>query len=187
MSAVSPRTPEKPMAFTNDELLRGGCRAWCAFLVVLLVGMAFWNIALDVADDGKASPRVLTALVVTGICALLAGGGTSLVLLPFGVALALPIGRALERVRAPWVHLLVYSILGVAIGAAYVALLRGDHFFTPFSGPWDALVLVPAVDVLIAVPFGWWQTARLALRADLVRSAPAPVDAEIEDAEAGAS
>lgn len=152
----SPRTTAEPMAFTRDELLGGALRTWALF-VVLFVGCLL--VALVGASWGSGASAIGFVVIVVGyaalICAVIAAFAT-VVLIP---AIWL-LGRALRRERHLAVHLSVYTILGAAVAAAAAAsahLIGRGH---------PGLTMAVAAAALVAVPLGWWLTARTALRRD---------------------
>ncbi len=157
----SPRTAEEPMAFTNDELLRGGLWAWAYFLLLLVLGMGVLS-GLMAIDTGTADPgSVVISFLLFAVVALMIGAPVSLILLPVGVMLAKPLGHLLRRTRRVSVHVVVYAALGTAVGFGYVAIFRAGNLWAPLM-IWDGVILVPAIAVAVAVPLGWWHTARRA-------------------------
>lgn len=164
--ASSPvRTAEKPLAFTGDELIRGGITAWFVFLVLLICGETLHLALLSPNTALESAPeRLLGTLFFLMIIALV-GGIVSAFLVPFGIVIMLPIALALRRVRSVGVHLAVYALLGTAIGGAYLVMFRGGRPFDPVI-PWDYFVVIPAASAALAVPLAWWWTARRALRID---------------------
>ncbi|WP_223586371.1 hypothetical protein [Microbacterium sp. OVT16B] len=167
---IPPRTQARPMAFTDREALRGGIDVWWIFLVFLVIGIGVWCTALDLTDGVETSPSNINVFLFAAFCALVIGGTISLIVMPVGVMLAIPLGRALSRSRRLWVHIVVYTALGIAIGLVYIALLRGGEVFTPIRSIWDYVLFVPAVSASLAVPLGWWCTARRLLLADRRRT-----------------
>ncbi|MBO9626748.1 MAG: hypothetical protein J7484_10275 [Microbacterium sp.] len=180
----SPRTAAEPMAFTNDELMRGGLWAWAYFLLLLVLGMGVLS-GLTAIDSSSADPgTAVTSFLLFAVVALIIGAPVSLILMPVGVMLAKPLGHLLRRTRRMSVHVVVYAALGAAVGFGYIAIFRGDRLWAPLA-IWDGIILVPAIAVAVAVPLGWWHTARRALDEDSgLRQQRRRVDADavIEDA-----
>ncbi|MFY9712548.1 MAG: hypothetical protein WAK00_03655 [Microbacterium sp.] len=173
------------MAFTNDELLRGAFIAWVIFMALILVATTILvGVNMSIPGRTSAGNIVLVILMVDG-CVLLVGGALSAIVMAIGAGLAGRIGGPLRRVRSIRVHVLVYTALGLAVGILFAALIRGVWIRGPLS-PFDFITAIPAVAVTVAVPLGWWFTARRALRMDagLLRSRRThrDPDAEVEDA-----
>jgi|GEM_PF-1356299 len=159
------RTAERPLAFTGDELIRGGITAWVVFMVLLLVGeTAHLTLLYSSTALESTAERILGVLFLLLLIALV-GGVVAAVVVPFGVVIMLPIGLALRRVRAVAVHLTIYALLGAAIGCAYLFAFRGGRPLDLLT-PWDYFVVIPAASAALAIPLAWWWTARRALRID---------------------
>lgn len=171
----SPRTPQRPMAFTGEELARGGVWTWLVFLalvalIVIVPELAStltdgW-VALWSGDDAGAIwsarivglfaglPVLLIALVVCGMLS----GLVALVVTP----LAGLVGRGLACVRHRAVHLCAQLALGAVVGAG-VALGIGA-----LSGWWyPPLVVIASSATAVAAASGWWLTSHKALRDDV--------------------
>lgn len=162
----SPRTASEPMAFTNDELLRGACSAWVIFMALLLIGTTA-SITPGIMSEGW-SPSLLTGIgfvLLLDLYVLVIGGILSAIVMALGLVIAKPLGLLLRRVRPLWAHLLAYTALGCAIAIGYVAIIRSLGMLSA-SSTLDLLFLIPAFAVVIAVPLGWWSTAHLSLRED---------------------
>lgn len=174
------RTPRQPMAFTTDELLRGGMAAWVIFLILLTGATAAVGIDSAIRYGGDGWLIAVIPIV------LLVAGPISGIVMVFGVMLARPIGYAMRGVGSIPVHLLVYSILGIVVALLYLTVVSGGRpfEFLSFYG-FGLFSLHPAISAAIAVPAGWWWTARRALREDagLIRRRRAAVDrdATVED------
>lgn len=159
------RTPEHPMAFTRDELLSGALTTWVLFLALLPAGLLVAAIVaipgssgFDLGAFGSAVVGLLVVVVVAGIVALL--------LLPFALLAVWPLASARRGVRPIAVHLGCYTLIGAGLGYAYLAILGGPDD-SWFLSPAGALTFgMPAIAVTLAVPLGWWLTARRALRRD---------------------
>ncbi|WP_449408299.1 hypothetical protein [Microbacterium maritypicum] len=163
------RTAEHPMAFTRDDLWRGGLTTWALFAGLLPVCI---GVNMLVYIRGSVVPISDTALqflfllfVVTLFAALIA-----LLLVPLGVLLAWPVGLALRGVRSQAVHLVAFALLGTAVAAVYLAFAGAFSGLTAF-GPGELFLVTPAIAVAVATPLGWWITARNAVRRD-ARSVP---------------
>lgn len=152
------------MAFTEHELWTGGRRTWSSFMALLLLGTALHFAVLDASSIGSGTPLFVSGLAVL-VPVGIVGGCVSAVVMLFGVALVRPIARALRRVRSRATHLAVYALLGVAVGTAYLASVRGGRILDVIH-VWDLFAVAPALAAAVAVPWGWWQTARRALRED---------------------
>jgi hypothetical protein len=183
--ASSPvRTAEKPLAFTDAELLRGGFTAWVVFMVLLVIGETVHLAMLYPRSALESAPEHLLGLLFVLLMIALVGGVVAAFVVPFGIAIVLPIALALRRVRSARVHLAVYALLGAALGGAYLVAFRGGRPFDPVI-PWDYFVVIPAASATLAIPLAWWWTARRALRIDAGLLTPRPrrqdPDAECED------
>jgi hypothetical protein len=175
------------MAFGPDELLRGGFATWVIFMILMLGGYGS-SIVVSAIASGTG-----VGMVVTGLLGVLFIGGffvgfISSIVMVFGVLLARPVGLLLRRVRSIPVHLAAYTALGILVGLGYAAVV-GQGRLPSVTHAWDLLMLYPGIAATIAVPLGWWWTARRALREDagLVRRRPrrrVDADAEAEDAAA---
>lgn len=162
----SPRTASEPMAFTDEELLRGACSAWVIFMALLLIGTTA-SITPGIVAEGW-SPSLLTGIgfvLLLDLYVLVIGGILSAIVMALGLVIAKPLGLLLRRVRPLWAHLLAYTALGFAIAIGYVAIIRSLGMLSA-SSTLDLLFLIPAFAVVIAVPLGWWRTAHLSLRED---------------------
>lgn len=187
MSAVSlspVRTAEKPMAFTNDELLRGGITAWVVFMLLLVCGEAAHLTFLMGPTWTTSGPEHFLALPLGLFGVALTAGFVSGVAMPIGLALVMPIARAMSGVRSIAAHFVLYLALGLGVAGVYVAACTRGQLHLPLSG-WDYFVIIPAASALIAIPLAWWWTARRALRIDAGLVAPRrrhpDPDAEHED------
>ena len=179
---VSPRSAERPMAFTYGELARGALIAWGAFVVLLLIAFFVPTLMIPGALTGQ---YVLSSLLVMTSVIIIYGGLFSFVAMLVGSPLAWLIARTLTRVRAIPVHVAIFFLLGAVIGVLAILVL-GLVFPNSVDGiqwPISALIIVPAA---LAVPFGWWRSARRALRKDRGAHRPrvtnADPDALYEDA-----
>lgn len=172
--AVSPRTPQRPMAFTREELARGGVWTWLVFLALVALVIVVPELASTFAagwagiwsgDDAGAIlssrivdlfaglPVLLIALVVCGMLS----GLVALVVTP----LAGLVGRGLARVRHRAIHLCAQLALGAVVGAG-VALGIGA-----LSGWWyPPLLAATTATTAVATATGWWLTSHKALRDD---------------------
>lgn len=169
------RSASQPMAFTTDELLRGGCATWVIFLILLVGGSAISTIGSEIVSShsnlsagADVASSVSLALFVPLIVGLI-GGIISAIVMVFGVLIARPIGHAMRRVRSIPLHLVVYSGLGLVVAALYLTVLSGGRplsvlTYSVTSG--TIIVLFPGIAAAVAVPLGWWWTARRALRED---------------------
>lgn len=149
------------MAFTPGELLRGGFSAWVLFLLLLVIGLGIWCM-IGGALGGTSS---LTWFPMLAFFSLLIGAPVSLIIMLLGVGVAGPIARLLRRTAVLPLHAAVFSALGVAVGFAFAALVRGTQLWAPLVF-WDGLAVVPAVAVAMAVPLGWWRSVRRARLTD---------------------
>lgn len=153
------------MAFTRDELLRGGVTVWLLFLFLLLSSEAVHLPILALTSGSAAGPASIFGGLFLLILIGLIGGGVSAVAMCLALPLIRLLAHLLRRVTRISLHVAVYSLVGIAIGWASLALLRGGHAFAALTA-WDYFVVLPAVAAAIAVPVGWWWTAHRALRRD---------------------
>lgn len=164
---ASPRTDAEPMAFTQTEFLRGALSAWLWFLALSAI--------LQVFPAGGWLPVVFLYTAPWSVLALLVG-------LPF----AHLIGRAMRRVTAVGAHMLVFTVFGLAIGAAATFTALGVGWVSPtMSSDLGIFVVANIACAGGAVCIGWSRTALPALRADREgpprRADPGP-DEAFEDA-----
>lgn len=162
----SPRSPQRPMAFTGAEFLRGGVWAIGIFIVALpwvtFIGSS--SFAGESATPGR------TEFAIVPYVMLLAGAIAGFVYVTYGSALAYLLGRALRSTRRRSVHRVCFAALGLLIG--YVTLMLTDLAgITMVSGSagagapsmLSALISVAAGASVLA---GWEITSAKALRAD---------------------
>lgn len=179
------RTPKQPMAFTPDELLRGGGTVWLIFVLLLSAAVLFSAVASSVRNGvglTDLDPWLLTVPIVVAIFAGIPAG----IVMVFGMLGVRPLATALRRVRSVPVHLAVYTSLGLLIGALYLCVATGGNVFRIVdSPPWGFLTVSPALAATVAVPLGWWLTMRRARRDDAraaraARSSPRDTDPPFE-------
>ncbi|MBS1672601.1 MAG: hypothetical protein JSS74_01380 [Actinobacteria bacterium] len=191
VQATSPRTPERPMAFTNAELRRGALWTWLTF--VILLALLFVMLALRTAliaapvqgsltgIDAEASRAsvgaalwgaILTVIVVTMI------GGTVSGLMTLMVRpLAGRLGTRMAGVRPFWKHLLAHGLLGAVAGAVTGAALTALLFSSALATALPTILFVALIASAltgVAAATGWAITARHALRDDARRTALDP-------------
>lgn len=180
------RTPQQPMAFTPDELLRGGGTVWLIFVLLLsalVVVSAVTSSVLNGADLTDLDPSLLIAPFVVAIFAGIPAG----IVMVFGMLGVRPLATAMRRVRSIPVHLAVYTSLGLLIGMLYLTVATGGNVLRIVDYlPWGFLFISPALAATVAVPLGWWLTVRRARRDDAralraVASFPRDSDASSED------
>ncbi|UJP10955.1 hypothetical protein L2X99_04940 [Microbacterium sp. KUDC0406] len=146
------RTPERPMAFTFREFLRGMWAAWGLFLVILLVCL----IVLPIVLGGGAG------VVVFVVYGMMYGGAISVVTMAVFSPAAWVLGWCLRRVRARSAHLVAFAMLGTVIGLIVGVVLAGGS-----AGPSSTAVsLAFAGASAIAVALGWRFTTNRALAED---------------------
>ena len=156
---IPPRTAELPMAFTVAEFVRGAVAAWVAFLVLATAAYAAVIQGYVVVATAFYVPWSLGAALVGSPAAYL-------------------LGRSLRRVRRIAVHIAAFAALGAAVGLAATIV------FVAVYGHGNGGTLYYVVNLalsVIAVPLGWYWTARRALRHPRPRVDP---DAMAEDAAA---
>lgn len=176
------RTSDRPMAFSTEEFMNGGLWTWALFCGLVPVGILasmLWSLPSSAGWSWTADDlQVIGFLIMfSGLTAVVA-----LVLMPVGLVLTWPFARLLVRVRSIPIHVVIYTLLGAAIGLLYLAVSGGLGALGVVN-TYTILATTPAVAITFAVPLGWWLTARRALRKDAGLLRPrADVDAIIEDA-----
>lgn len=146
-AAASPRTAELPMAFTPREFVRGALMAWAWFLILSTVFFIplffvwFWFPAMYTV------PFSLAALMIGSIPAY-------------------ALGLALRGIAAVPVHLAAFTVFGLIVGVATTSVAL--PLLGMGSSTWgEALLSLHSLAVIlaatVAVPLGWWHTARRAL------------------------
>lgn len=159
----TPRTAERPMAFTFGEFARGAGLAWLAFQLAFPLLYAVVGIVAGLLAPSSSDPvgQSLAFGIASVFYTFLSQTPWTLGALVFGGILAWLLGWALQRVPAFGWHLAAFAALGALIG-----VVASWSAFGAMGG--GALVVqLPAVAVsAAAVAFGWWWTARRALRAD---------------------
>ena len=152
----SPGTAEEPMAFTRDEFSFGALRTWALF-VGLFVGLS--SLRMITVSGGAPLAALGFVAVISGWVALLCA-----VISAIGLVVLLPVvwlvARSLRRERRIVVHAVAYVVVGIGVAAGAAALAQ---FFA--DGLLD-LTGITAVAAAIAVPVGWWLTARRAVLRD---------------------
>ena len=138
------------MAFTMREFLRGAISAWGWFIVfstaahLPIAGFYFW--------------LVLYCTVPWSLGALLVGS-----LIAYGL------GWSLRGIPSVPVHVAMFTLLGAVVGIATTALAvlpPGSALTGLNAEDYRFSIVVVCTASTIAVPLGWWQTARRALRLD---------------------
>lgn len=166
------RTVDQPMAFTPDEMLRGALIAWGTFLALLAAGLVVLGLGTALSsgrlDLGGVGPFIMLVLFVLLLAAIASG-----VVMSFGLLLVRAIARSLRTVRSFTAHLAVYSFLGILVGFLYLAVVTSGRPFGVMEFlPGGAVIAYPALAAAVALPFGWWRTARRALREDAGTTPP---------------
>ncbi len=156
-------------------------------MALMLGGLTIWMLAGSGLTTMSFSPMswwssLVGTVLLVGIYAGLMGGVISLLVMVVGLPFAWLLGRALRKVTTIGVHLLVYSVLGVVVGAG--AMWSVSLLF-PGGAIQNPIGWVVSTAAAVAVPAGWCLTARSALREDRGlarhrREAP-DADAEFED------
>ncbi|MFJ6651989.1 hypothetical protein ACIQLJ_04225 [Microbacterium sp. NPDC091313] len=148
--AASPRSDEHPMGFSPGEFLRGALLAWVWFLAL-------------------STLFFLPIFFIYFVYALLYTVPFSLAALVVGALPAYGLGIALRAVTRVPVHLAAFAVFGLLVGVATTAVaiatmgLDGQGWG---YGSLSAPALATTLAATIAVPLGWWQSARRALRGD---------------------
>lgn len=174
------RTSALPMAFSAGEFIRGALLAW---LVFMLLAPIMFMVAVAIIG----APASVGDFLFSAVFIALMGAFTILPwavgALAIGSPLAFLLGRSLRRTGRISVHLLLFTAFGLLLGlvSAAVAVPVIDAADVDTGGYWEGVLAVlhfvvgAVLASTIAVPLGWWITARLALRADARRNAVAPV------------
>lgn len=167
------------MAFTRWECLRGAVAAWIAFLVIAPVV----HVAVSLLADEVTRPDGLAALLdmLTYFLVLWLWFATSVILpwsfgalLILGLPLATALGLALRGVQDRRIHVVLFALLGAAVGLATTLVFAAVN---PVPYPWGTLLSAAWVNTIVCtacVAAGWWYTAARALRAD-AESSPGSV------------
>lgn len=159
------RTAARPMAFTSDELLRGGITVWIIFMTLLCGAEAVHMGILLTAPGAGSDVPVVVAAPFAVLAIMMIAGFVSAIVAPVGLLLVVPVARAMSRVRARSLHVAVYTAIGGGIGWLYVAAFGGGQLPLPLTA-WNYFIMIPAISAAVAVPLGWWWTSRRALRID---------------------
>lgn len=159
------RTAEEPMAFSSSELLRGGVTVWLVFLGLLLGSEVLHLTLMAVTSQSSAGALLIVGVLCYLVLVAIIGGTVSVIVMLLGLPLVRLIAHVLRRVGTISLHVTVYAVVGIAIGFAFLALLRGGYAFAPVI-PWDFFIILPAASAALALPLGWWWTARGLLRED---------------------
>ncbi|MFY9712549.1 MAG: hypothetical protein WAK00_03660 [Microbacterium sp.] len=164
-SFLTPRSPEEPMAFTPGEARRGAIAASVIFTLLLTL----YVIGGTVVSEFTTGATVIVTLLLSSV-ALVVAGLFSLIIAFVLLPLAMLIGRALRRIRPIGIHLATYAVLGASLGTIIGGLIYGGMFSAANVEVALSAVLVTAlffgVITGLAVPLGWWFSARRALRDD---------------------
>ena len=168
------RTPEQPMAFTLDELLRGGLTVWLTFVALLAAAVVLFGAIPVLLSDGGLN-GIGSFLGLMFIVVIIAGLVSGVVLV-FAMILVGPLARALRRVSSVAMHVAVYTLLGAGIGVLYLTVITGGNPASVLNetllasisagGSLTLIFYAPALAATIAVPLGWWLTVRRVLRQD---------------------
>jgi len=157
MTSEPPTTVATP--FTWRDVARHTWWTWAAFIAVAVVVAVV--ISLPVSDAFfQPGDRILIGGVL-----LVGGALVSLIAVWLCAPLAWLLGRALERVAHPLVHVLAFGAAGAAVFAIATLFDRGDP---PLLGPVsfdnpNTMVLLPAS--ALACAFGRWMVFRAHARA----------------------
>lgn len=162
---VPVRTAAQPMAFSSSELLRGGVTVWLVFLGLLLGGEVLHLTLIAVTSESSAGALVILGVLCYLVMIAIIGGTASVIVMLLGLPLVRLIAYLLRRVGTISLHVTVYAVVGIAIGFAFLTLLRGGYAFAPVT-LWDFFIILPAASAALALPLGWWWTARQLLRED---------------------
>lgn len=176
----SPRTPEKPMAFTRRELACGALSSWLSFLILLSLAFLIPAVVMLFApestggipgSDVDADWSARIGAVVVWLCylipVLIVGGTVSALVTLAAAPLAGLIGRSLIRVRTRWIHACAYFALGAVVGAL-VGVIGSAWALGPshMSGDTTALLVIAVGTTAASATAGWTITALRALHDD---------------------
>ena len=162
--SASPRTSQRPMAFTSLEFILGVWVAFLAFNAVLFLSVLGSGVLTNVSEgrpifDGMAMMFTLTlfSLPISG-----------LVFATYGWLAALGLGRFLAREPRKWVHRIAYLGLGFASGYLSSLVLVELTLGYPTEGAperfLNPLHFWCAVTAALAALAGWEFASRRALR-----------------------
>lgn len=180
----SPRTAERPMAFTGPEFVRGAFAAWGLFNGLAPLVLAGSGVVAELAAGRPTGAGWAPLVLLLAPMFLVPWSLGSLLLV--GAPLALAIGLGLARIPRRSIHLAAFACLGALVGAlttmAYVWFSTLPQPGTVYSTPRPTLaeqladqwllVLLFAAGTALAVVLGWRWTAMRALRADTAAGHP---------------
>lgn len=162
---ASPRTPERPMAFTTEEFVNGALLAW-GLTILLLPVLMFPAMSIFMCTTRNSSSScsiadISSQLVGAGMLTL-AGAVLSIPTFLLFVLPAYGLNRVSERAPRAAVHISVNAALGLTVGAV------GSFLAPMFMGTTGLLTITlpSAVAGAIAFPLAWSFTAARALRND---------------------
>lgn len=160
MSGPTPRTDAEPMAFTGGEFARGAIVAWgwamaLPFLAWTVIFFPYGFVSIMFVVPTATAATVLFAVVAWWL------------------------GHALRRVRRIATHVILFALLGAAIGVASTVGFNAWDDGTMWADRPLYVFIVNAACGAAAVALGWRHTARKALRLSRISVDP---DAAHEDA-----
>ncbi len=188
-SRPSPRSEERPMAFTAGEFIRGALAAWGLFVLISPFALAGYGTVGSLILTGRSDAEWIVPTLLISPMILVP---YSLGALVIGAPLALLLGLSLRRIRRRAVHIACFAGLGALVGAAATIVFTWMSTIPPSgvtvihhvppptlgerilgNGP---MILLFAAVTALTVALGWLITATRALRADADRRGSAEDD-----------
>ena len=173
------RTPELPMAFTFPEFARGAVHVWVVFQLVFPLSYPVIIVVAGLTAPGADPDQAISdtwalalawgllGIVMTFVFALPWSIGA---LMLVGAPAAWLLGMSLRRVRSFPVHLTLFAMLGLGVGALTAWLASS----TMSMGDGIPYVEIGGLVTAASVAHGWRRTASRALREDAVLTEQAP-------------
>lgn len=136
---VSPRTSGEPKAFTLAEFTRGALLAFLVFqpmgIVIAFVSGAIVPMGLPAGSVSNVAQASLNFGLIAVIFGAIIGLPCSIAALVVGAPGAYVLGRLVRRVRADGIHLLLFGLFGLVLGAITMSASDAVLAMIVGSGP----------------------------------------------------